>query len=681
MARSTPFKRGVERAPGFHEEVDTLNAALRNGDRPVGRVVADRGRVEEPERPLGADGNLCSDMEFSGEGPIHVRARALKKYAKLMCGRRYRHRGAGAPHQALSTGPVCRQSQVRGTSYCDLVTLTSDAADATYGEVFTRRWIVELLLDLTGYTTAQDLTKLHLLEPSCGTGAFLGPAVERLIGAAKRTDKPFTELTDCIRAYDLLGENVAASRSLCRDLLIRAGATEEVAGELAKSWVVREDFLLVGIDLMTAGGDGDPPHADIVVGNPPYIRYDDLPDGLAVQYRRNWPTMRGRGDIYIGFIERALQTLKPGGRVGFICADRWMRNQYGAELRRLIAERYAMEHIWTMHDVDAFESRVAAYPAITVIANTKQRGVTIVDTTAEFGASSVPTVIRATAAANFKQVDGIHFLAHRLAHWFSGDGMWPSGSPARLALIEYLNDNFPPLNDPATATKVSIGVATGADKVYITKDKSVAEADRMLPLAMSKDLATGTFQWQGNYLVNPWGEDGKLVPLECYPKLAEYLSKQPVLLDRFVAKKDPRSWYRTIDKVASELTPKPKLLLQDMKAFINPVLEEGGHYPHHNLYYIVSDTWDVEVLGGLLLSRVAQAFVEAYCVRMRGGTLRFQAQYLRQIRVPIEASIPTAVKSQLRAAFRQRDIERATIAAAAAYGIDLEEYELLGKQN
>jgi adenine-specific DNA-methyltransferase len=47
------------------------------------------------------------------------------------------------------------------------------------GEVFTRRWVVEVLLDLTGYTTDRDLGRMHLLDPSCGSWALLGPAVER----------------------------------------------------------------------------------------------------------------------------------------------------------------------------------------------------------------------------------------------------------------------------------------------------------------------------------------------------------------------------------------------------------------------------------------------------------------------------------------------------------------------
>jgi hypothetical protein len=59
-----------------------------------------------------------------------------------------------------------------------------------------------------------------------------------------------------------------------------------------------------------------------------------------------------------------------------------MRNQYGAGLRELVARNYAVEHVWTMHDVDAFEARVSAYPAITVLSNHPQ---SIVDALTEAG--------------------------------------------------------------------------------------------------------------------------------------------------------------------------------------------------------------------------------------------------------------------------------------------------------
>jgi len=539
-------------------------------------------------------------------------------------------------------------------------------AEMNYGEVFTRRWVVDTLLDLTGYRTDVDLGAISVVEPSCGSGAFLGPLVERLIASAGAHARDLNTLSDAVRAYDLQAEHVETSRSLVRSLLTDAGAEESTAAALAATWVRQADFLLDPIDRP----------ADVVIGNPPYIRYDEIPAKTAIAYRQTWSTMRGRGDIYVGFIERSLAMLSPGGQVGFICADRWMRNQYGSALRELVSNRYAVQHVWTMHDVDAFEAQVSAYPAITVIGNREQGSVVVADTSTDFGAAQAQALDKWSQDPALTDFQDHGVKAHRLPHWFDGDTLWPSGSPARLALIEQLNDRCRPLHDPATGTKVSIGVATGADKVYITKDPTVVEADRILPLSMRRDLMSGTFEWQGNYLVNPWAEDGSLVNLADYPLLAEYLGSHPVLRERFVAKKNPNGWHRTIDKVHASLTATPKLLLQDMKATIHPVLERGGYYPHHNLYYVTSDKWDMEVLGGLLLSRVAQAFIEAYCVRMRGGTLRFQSQYLKRIRVPVPQSIEADVADALREAFLNRDVEAATAAAGRAYGIDLADYEL-----
>jgi adenine-specific DNA-methyltransferase len=228
-----------------------------------------------------------------------------------------------------------------------------------------------------------------------------------------------------------------------------------------------------------------------------------------------------------------------------------------------------------MHDVDAFEAQVYAYPAITVLGNRTQGPAVVADTTAAFGATSAAALAQAVRDEAFTEFSGTGVTAHRLPHWFDGGEFWPTGSPARLALIEKLNDRFGPLHDPATGTKVSIGVATGADNVYITKDPAVAEPDRMLPLAMRRDLMSGTFQWQGNYLVNPWADDGSLVSLNDYPQMSAYLSEHPALKERFVAKREPGTWHRTIDKVQAKLTGMSKLLLQDMKAHIHPVLEPG----------------------------------------------------------------------------------------------------------
>lgn len=99
------------------------------------------------------------------------------------------------------------------------------------------------------------------------------------------------------------------------------------------------------------------------------------------------------------------------------------------------------------------------------------------------------------------------------------------------------------------------------------------------------------------------------------------------------------------------------------------MLEPGGHYPHHNLFYVTSARWDLEVLGGLLLSDTANAFVEAYSVRMAGDCLRVTAQYLRRVRVPDPDRLDPGVAAALREAFAARDRAAASAAALRAYGL------------
>jgi hypothetical protein len=119
-----------------------------------------------------------------------------------------------------------------------------------------------------------------------------------------------------------------------------------------------------------------------------------------------------------------------------------------------------------------------------------------------------------------------------------------------------------------------------------------------------------------------------------------------------------------------DLIERRKLYIPDIKNTIHPVLDEGETYPHHNLYFITSDGWDLEVLGALLLSDVGRFFVECYGVRMRGGYLRMQAQYLRRIRVPSPEQISTRQARQLKQAFRARDVKAATKAALDIYNIN-----------
>ena len=227
---------------------------------------------------------------------------------------------------------------------------------------------------------------------------------------------------------------------------------------------------------------------------------------------------------------------------------------------------------------------------------------------------------------------------------------------------------------------MGIGVATGADKVFIGPFKELdVEEDRKLPLVMTHDILTGTVKWRGKGVVNPFEDGGRLVDLTIYPKLRKFFEeRKEQLIKRHVAKKAPINWYRTIDRIYPLLTKQPKLLIPDIKGAAHIVYEEGHLYPHHNLYFITSDEWDLHALQAVLLSGIAKLFVSTYSTRMRGGYLRFQAQYLRRIRIPRWADVPKYLKTELINAAEKEDVAACNSATFKLYGLSKKERSAIG---
>jgi hypothetical protein len=261
----------------------------------------------------------------------------------------------------------------------------------------------------------------------------------------------------------------------------------------------------------------------------------------------------------------------------------------------------------------------------------------------------------------------------------NGSEPWLLASTAQLALIQRLESQHPALEQAGCV--VGIGVATGADKAFIGDYESLAvESDRKLPLVTTRDIQTGEVVWSGQGVINPFDINGGLVDLREYPKLARYLEERRGLIaKRHCALKKPGNWYRTIDRIWPALAGKSKLLIPDIKGEAHVVYEPGGLYPHHNLYYVTSDTWDLRALQALLLSGIAKLFVACYSTRMRGGYLRFQAQYLRRIRIPYWHEVSATLRQELVQAAVSRNIVACNKAASALYNLNEEERHLLGE--
>ena len=524
------------------------------------------------------------------------------------------------------------------------------------GEVFTKPWVADMMLDMCGYLPSVDLSKKRVLEPSSGDGGFLVEIVRRLCSSASRYGIPDDALYDSITAFDIDRINVSKSRDRISSILRSLGWGERETKDTVENWVRHDDFLLQEI-----GG------YDVVIGNPPYIRSSDIPIDKREMYIRACETMTPGTDLFIGFIERGLKSMRADGKLCYICADRWMQNSYGRKLRGYISDRHHMDTIVRMHGVDAFDRKVSAYPAIILIDGDKS-GTVFADCREMFSEDDAAELLRCIQERETGQ-DGGAFDVNVIHDLEQGTKPWSLADQKVLDFIKYSSEEFPTIED--SGVEIGIGIATGSDSVFVSAAPGIVEPERMLPLLCSRDIVGSRPPASPNHwLVNPWNPDGTLVDLSDYPMLCSYFeSNRGSLERRHIAKKSGCRWYRTIDKIKPGLAGAHKLLLADMSPRSNPIYEAGSYYPHHNMYWLTSEAWDLEVLGGLLMSKQTESVVEAYGVKMRGKTMRFQAQYLRLLHLPRQSDIEEGVRLRLKEAFRNRDPQLATEAANYAFSI------------
>lgn len=530
------------------------------------------------------------------------------------------------------------------------------------GAVFTRPEIVDLMLDLAGYTPGSGrLAYTRVLEPSCGDGAFVSRVVSRLAESQREHaglngwNDP--ALDDSLRAADISPASLDAARNMIREQLTAAGCPLPRANSLANTWTVHTDFLL----------HSWPGRYDLVVGNPPYVRIEDLPKRVLERYRAVFSTVGDRADLYIAFLERGLQLLSPGGVLAFITANRFAKNLYGRKLRKLIADRYHVRYYLNLEHTQPFLSEVSAYPAILLI--DQARGKPTQAATLEDIRTETLDAVRRAAECSDRGAAGVT----EFPSWYPDGSAWLTTSHDEQRSLDRLNDTLPALESSGPGTKVSIGVATGADRVFILAGKSEEiEDERQIPLLMASNISNQAITWSGKYLINPFAPSGEAVDLARYPGLAAYLERHAdQLRRRHVARQRPHAWYRTIDRIWPELQTRPKLVIPDIQGSASTTigLDEGKFYPHHNVYWITSDSWDLRALKTLLRSTIVVRQVSAYSVQMRGGSLRWQAQTLRKLRVPPLEGISDSILERLVDVSCSENQEEIDDAAEEAFGV------------
>ena len=239
------------------------------------------------------------------------------------------------------------------------------------------------LVTLTSYESA--LWRLRVVDPACGSGAFLVTALRFLVdeharveslrqslGVAPRIDHAVGVvdrlLRECLYGVDINPSSVEITKLA---LWLHSARRDRPLSSLDQT--IRDGNSLVGDDFFTidhlqvyAAEERERVNAfnwearfpevfatggfDFVVGNPPYVKLQNFRQVHAdvADYLRNGrggqpvysSTQTGNFDLYLPFIEKGIGLLNPTGRMGYIAPSLWLVNEYGEALRRrMVASR------------------------------------------------------------------------------------------------------------------------------------------------------------------------------------------------------------------------------------------------------------------------------------------------------------------------------------------------------
>jgi hypothetical protein len=522
----------------------------------------------------------------------------------------------------------------------------------------TKGLVIEMLLDLAGYVPTADLPRMRLIDPCCGRGGYLVRAIDRLLEAAARSATPISELEGAIVGIDVVVDHVEYASARVRAQLLARGVDGGVADRLVRSWLRQGDFLLTERDGAF----------DFIVGNPPQGRLERLDPDLAAAYRERHETLRDRADLSAAFVERSIAGLSPDGTLAFVLPDRWLTSRSGRALREVVSGKVIVRAVVDLRRVEPFERTTGTYPIVLVAERGAGPAPVSVVTVSSLSADPCLLAGAAIAEATACCRDGV--VIDRHDDWFAAGEPWTLWTPKQRGFLRRIEESFQPVEETSC---VGCGITTGADDVYIVHEDADVERDRLMPIVMRDDLQRAEGRL-ASFVLDTFDREGRVVELTGYPRLRAYLERHEARIRaRYVARRSPSAWYRTIDRPNRAVVAANKLVVPDLARGIECFLVPAGAAVHHNLTYITSSTWDLRVLGGLLMSSVARAFVEAYAPTVRGGYLRLAPQVLRRIVVPPPESIPPALAAELADGFARRDRQSLDFAAARAYGIDVNE--------
>ena len=523
--------------------------------------------------------------------------------------------------------------------------------------------------------TPEEIKKVKILDPACGSGSFLIRAYKELENYWKQ-NSDFAQLT--LDSEEFYSKKVDILKNTIFGVDLDPKAVEIAQlnlllqiSESKQKLPILQNNIKVGNSLIDDPSVSDKAFKweegfpgimqeggfDIVIGNPPYVRIQNLGERDIEYFNRTFKSAFKNYDIYLLFVEQSLKLYKKNGIIGFIIPSKFVNADYGSGLRNLISETKSLHKLLDFKDIQIFGD-ATNYTCILFLKNSKKE-----DFYYLFPKSKDAFTLQAVSNMNAFQEYKLPIPEPNRS--------WILSKNKVSELMKKLADNNLMLGN--FSKNIFQGLVTGRDSIYFVKVISETEktatimnlADNqeftiekavLKRLLKGKDIKKWSVDWDGYYVVYPYlVKDGKasLISLsetkQSYPLAYEYFRHYESQLK---ARENNRlenddNWHQFGRLQNIEKFEQPKIITQVLSASNTFAIDNKGEYyfvggGNAGGYGIVlkEDYKDYYFyVLALLNSKVLEFYLKNISTPFRGGYFSYGKRFIEQLPIVLSGDL------------------------------------------
>ena len=251
---------------------------------------------------------------------------------------------------------------------------------------------------------------------------------------------------------------------------------------------------------------------DVVIGNPPYISHDKIPEKLKTEIRNHYQSYEPFADVYCYFIEKAIELQNKQGILSFITSNSYLRAEYGAPIRKLLKNENMLLRVLNIEDSQVFESVIVN---VAIIVSRKSTNLT------DDFCIVVNSPFSGNSFEDFIKNNGFHY-----PQTYFNSRSWNLVEPKFVELQKKLESSGKTLEQ--LMTKIRLGIATGSNEAFLIDEDKKREfcernpvnAEIIKPILRGRDISRYSYTSVGQYIL--LAKNGVNVQRD-YPDIYEHL--------------------------------------------------------------------------------------------------------------------------------------------------------------